>query len=493
LTSSADTDDVFMDEAESTSAAVWLSGSDRCRRMQVLSSEDDFDEIEDVRGAMDRRQTIDLRVCTSGCGELADIMEEPDVENPEQPSNQPEPAVGDRVTHVEVLAEDEPMLVVKREMLDGEKVCDGRLKRETECAKNWSQDTKIRLDNSTIDDLNSSCSSSCNEQNEKCLSFVPQFNNRKKRAVGNGSGARQSLADSRPLHRQRKSLGSPESVETSSGTKSHHCPVCRRAFSRTDMLERHARLHTGVRPYACRLCPQVFSRSDHLTTHLRTHTGEKPYSCPRCAYSASRRDMVTRHLRVHMATGSDPSAPGPIGLALGPSRRRTYRTRYRIRPSLVADNVNDNSVGDQIVTSSTVTSMPSVRELGWSLPNQDHSVASDSTVVSTAAFNTRRWSRARLLAGLDIHDLSLGHQDAVTVTRGGSTGSMDSYSSPSLIGSASSASAERVFEFDTASPDVFRSPSSTARHTSRFLWPFVPSSPLHGTAASTSSESSQAS
>jgi len=51
------------------------------------------------------------------------------------------------------------------------------------------------------------------------------------------------------------------------GGKVHRCAECRRTFSRSDMLERHARLHTGIRPYACRLCTQVCSR-----IWLRVHT-----------------------------------------------------------------------------------------------------------------------------------------------------------------------------------------------------------------------------
>lgn len=99
----------------------------------------------------------------------------------------------------------------------------------------------------------------------------------------------------------------PSEVITQEGndsSKVHLCKVCNRSFSRSDMLSRHMRLHTGLRPYECHLCQQVFSRSDHLHTHLRTHTGEKPYRCSHCMYAAPRRDMVTRHMRIHVRGGT---------------------------------------------------------------------------------------------------------------------------------------------------------------------------------------------
>ena len=105
------------------------------------------------------------------------------------------------------------------------------------------------------------------------------------------------LADHSLGHLQSESENS--SKDDSGVVKIHPCTACNRTFSRSDMLARHMRLHTGLRPYPCHLCSQVFSRSDHLHTHQRTHTGEKPYQCVHCGYAASRRDMVTRHMRIH--------------------------------------------------------------------------------------------------------------------------------------------------------------------------------------------------
>ncbi|KAJ0183962.1 hypothetical protein K1T71_000385 [Dendrolimus kikuchii] len=99
--------------------------------------------------------------------------------------------------------------------------------------------------------------------------------------------------------RLAKHVASRHRNRTPDAARAYECEICRRKFARSDMLTRHARLHSGVKPYSCSACGQVFSRSDHLATHQRTHTGEKPYRCPACPYAACRRDMITRHMRTH--------------------------------------------------------------------------------------------------------------------------------------------------------------------------------------------------
>ncbi|GBP93311.1 Wilms tumor protein homolog B [Eumeta japonica] len=101
-------------------------------------------------------------------------------------------------------------------------------------------------------------------------------------------------------HRDQKTKSGQRGSSDQGPSRIYECDVCQRRFTRSDMLTRHARLHTGVKPYACGACGQEFSRSDHLLTHRRTHTGEKPFLCPACPYAACRRDMITRHMRMHV-------------------------------------------------------------------------------------------------------------------------------------------------------------------------------------------------
>lgn len=275
---------------------------------------------------------------------------------------------------------------------------------------------------------------------------------------------------------QPESISGCDAATSGDGGKVHRCTVCRRTFSRSDMLERHARLHTGVRPYACRLCTQVFSRSDHLTTHLRTHTGEKPYACPRCAYTASRRDMVTRHLRVHQSTDAvDPSA------VTGPPRRRIYHSRYKERPLSTAQaqlrdvSVAASSSPERQPDEATTCVRPG-RRLGSSSTPRSVTRRRDVCPPSVSPPATESVSayRRRLEHIQTLHALSR------SVAARGSTGSTDSYYSPGCLSGASG----DVFEFavgggtgglDGSSPDVFRSPTS-ARQSTVFLFPYTAAS-----------------
>jgi len=368
---------------------------------------------------------------------------------------------------------------------------------------------------------------------------------RPRSSIGGTSGSSGSRQSCRPMSPSRESnspmsmCSAATSVDSSSGTKLHRCSVCRRSFARSDMLERHARLHTGVRPYSCRLCSQVFSRSDHLTTHLRTHTGEKPYQCPRCSYSASRRDMVTRHLRVHVhdnrvdtggsiaGSGASPSSnllsPVTVGGSLS-GRRRQVRIKKKERlqhrgemepcstvsvsnsgsqvfnptsswlPQATKSVIATDDVG--LVGSSTASCPPPLmrRQPSW--------ISSSNCTDSVIKGAVDLWARSMVVGCLASPSpmrspsmTSFRHCDEAAIASGGlsmilargSTGSTDSYSSP---GGCSAAGGGDVFEFGgmaEGSPDVFRSPAAAARQTLKFLWPLATQPAASSCSASSSS------
>ncbi|GBF60385.1 C2H2 type master regulator of conidiophore development [Trichophyton mentagrophytes] len=47
------------------------------------------------------------------------------------------------------------------------------------------------------------------------------------------------------------------------------CPQCPKTFVRKEHARRHLLLHTGERPYVCPLCTRAFTRSDVLKGHFQ--------------------------------------------------------------------------------------------------------------------------------------------------------------------------------------------------------------------------------
>ncbi|KAJ8020427.1 Histone-lysine N-methyltransferase PRDM9 [Holothuria leucospilota] len=67
------------------------------------------------------------------------------------------------------------------------------------------------------------------------------------------------------------------------------CDVCGKAFSRSNTLVTHKRIHTGDKPFACELCGRAFRQPGNLTRHRLTHTTVKPYVCTQCG------KLITRY------------------------------------------------------------------------------------------------------------------------------------------------------------------------------------------------------
>lgn len=49
--------------------------------------------------------------------------------------------------------------------------------------------------------------------------------------------------------------------------------------------------------YVCSHCGKPFSRSEHKARHERSHTGVKPFECKVCRHAFVRRDLLQRHIR----------------------------------------------------------------------------------------------------------------------------------------------------------------------------------------------------
>lgn len=70
-------------------------------------------------------------------------------------------------------------------------------------------------------------------------------------------------------------------------------------FSRSGILARHKRTHTGEKPYVCKYCTKAFSQSNDLSSHLRIHTGEKPYVCDMCGSAFRQSSALKTHKKTH--------------------------------------------------------------------------------------------------------------------------------------------------------------------------------------------------
>ena len=81
--------------------------------------------------------------------------------------------------------------------------------------------------------------------------------------------------------------------------RKHQCEVCGRAFSRSNTLTTHKRIHTGDRPFPCDLCGKSFRQLGNLTRHKLTHTSFKPHACPKCSKSFTRTSNLNNHLQAH--------------------------------------------------------------------------------------------------------------------------------------------------------------------------------------------------
>ncbi|KAK7502938.1 hypothetical protein BaRGS_00005887 [Batillaria attramentaria] len=88
--------------------------------------------------------------------------------------------------------------------------------------------------------------------------------------------------------------------------KKYKCDVCDKAFSRSNTLVTHKRIHTGDKPFKCERCGRAFRQPGNLTRHMLTHTTHKPYVCQHCGKAFNRASNLNTHIRTHTNARSLP-------------------------------------------------------------------------------------------------------------------------------------------------------------------------------------------
>ncbi|VDQ09216.1 unnamed protein product, partial [Trichobilharzia regenti] len=105
-------------------------------------------------------------------------------------------------------------------------------------AQNIIQLSSVNTDEYQLKNHKSSSRNTTNSNKKVTTTTISNNNNNS--SDGNGSSA------------------STSSQHNKNSNGSHVCTICSRQFSRSDMLVRHAHVHTGHRPFECTICGQAF-------------------------------------------------------------------------------------------------------------------------------------------------------------------------------------------------------------------------------------------
>ncbi|XP_071111117.1 uncharacterized protein [Haliotis cracherodii] len=112
------------------------------------------------------------------------------------------------------------------------------------------------------------------------------------------------------------SASADESGESDKDLEALKCPVCKRMFSRPELLRKHVQLHRLPQRYDCQVCKKSYSNVYNLQRHMKTaHPTMKNYTasalvtnsdedleslrCPVCKRMFNRPDNLRKHLKQH--------------------------------------------------------------------------------------------------------------------------------------------------------------------------------------------------
>merc|ERR1712179_144348 len=90
-----------------------------------------------------------------------------------------------------------------------------------------------------------------------------------------------------------------DETEDSGLIKPFECELCKKQFTKIEILKRHIKTHMKEKEFKCSYCPKTFDRRDVLNDHVRNHTGEKPFQCTTCNKKFTRGFVLLRHMRNH--------------------------------------------------------------------------------------------------------------------------------------------------------------------------------------------------
>merc|ERR1712106_214884 len=90
-----------------------------------------------------------------------------------------------------------------------------------------------------------------------------------------------------------------EDEEDNGLIKPFECELCKKQFTKIEILKRHIKTHMKEKEFKCSYCTKTFDRRDVLNDHVRNHTGEKPFQCTTCNKKFTRGFVLLRHMRTH--------------------------------------------------------------------------------------------------------------------------------------------------------------------------------------------------